>query len=73
MTEPCSIKPEYGYLWWLNHEGEISDLASSRSFAARGAGGNIVFIDPLSDVVIVVRWCNDPKAVIDRILGTLAE
>ena len=24
-----------------------------------------------SDVVIVVRWCNDPKAVIDRILGTL--
>lgn len=73
MTEPCSIKPEYGYLWWLNHEGEISDLASSRSFAARGAGGNVVFIDPVSDVVIVVRWCNDPKAVIDRILGTLAK
>ncbi|MDA1095512.1 MAG: serine hydrolase [Acidobacteria bacterium] len=73
MTEPCPIKPQYGCLWWLNHEGEISDIGSPRSFAARGAGGNVVFVEPERDVVIVVRWCNDPKMIIDRILGALTE
>jgi CubicO group peptidase (beta-lactamase class C family) len=73
MTEPCPIKPEYGYLWWLNHEGSICDLGSPKSFAARGAGGNLVFIEPERDIVIVLRWSNDTKAVLDRILGALAE
>jgi len=73
MTEPCEIKPEYGYMWWLNHERSLSDIGSTRSFAARGAGGNVVFMDPERDIVIVVRWCDDPKAVVDRILGALTE
>ena len=73
MTEPCAVKPEYGFLWWLNHEGSISEIGSRRSFAARGAGGNVVFVEPERDIVIVLRWCNDTKAVIDRILGALKD
>jgi len=73
MTEPCSIKPDYGYMWWLNHENSLSDLASAGSFEARGAGGNVVFVDPESDIVIVLRWSNDPKLIIDGILGSLTE
>lgn len=73
MTQPCDIKPEYGYLWWLNHEGHISDIGSPKSFAAQGAGGNLVYVEPEQNIVIVIRWCNDPKAVIDRILGTLVD
>ena len=67
-TTPCDIKPEYGLLWWLNHEGSISDIATNKAFAARGAGGNIVFIEPQMDIVIVLRWCADTRAVIDTIL-----
>ena len=48
----------------------MSDLACLDSFAARGAGGNIVFIEPERELVIVLRWCGDAKAVIDRILAS---
>ena len=65
---PCKVYPEYGLLWWLNHQGAMSNLACSESFAARGAGGNVVFVEPERDLVIVLRWCADPKSVIDCIL-----
>jgi CubicO group peptidase (beta-lactamase class C family) len=66
----CPINPEYGFLWWLNHNGAIADLASAKSFAAKGAGGNVVFVEPERDLVIVLRWCADPKRVLDRILAS---
>ena len=69
-TAPCPINPEYGLLWWLNHQGSMSDLACAESFAARGAGGNIVFVEPQKELVIVLRWCGNPKGVIDRILAS---
>jgi len=69
-TVPCDINPEYGLLWWLNHQHSMSDLACEKSFAARGAGGNIIFIEPEKDIIIVLRWCGNPKGVIDRILGS---
>ena len=71
-TTPCAINPEYGLLWWLNHQSSMSELACAESFAARGAGGNIVFVEPQKDLVIVLRWCGDAKAVIDRILASQA-
>lgn len=67
--KPCDINPQYGLLWWLNHDSAISTIASPDAYAARGAGGNIVFVDPGRDIVIVLRWCADTKAVIDRILA----
>ncbi len=69
-TTPCAINPEYGLLWWLNHQGSMSDLACAESFAARGAGGNIIFVEPQNSLVIVLRWCGNPKEVIDRILDS---
>ena len=72
MTEPCTMNPHYGFLWWLNHEASIANNCSARSFAARGAGGNVVFIEPELDLVIVLRWCADAKKVIDRIVESLA-
>jgi hypothetical protein len=69
-TTPCAINPEYGLLWWLNHQGSMSDLACAESFAARGAGGNIIFVEPQDNLVIVLRWCGNPKKVIDRILDS---
>lgn len=70
--EPCELNPAYGLFWWLNHNGGISRVAGPQAFAARGAGGNVVFVDPDREVVIVLRWCADPRDVIDRILGAVA-
>lgn len=67
---PCPINQDYGLLWWLNQNNTISDLASPQSFAARGAGGNIIFVVPERNLVIVLRWCGDSKRVIDRILSS---
>lgn len=61
----------HGYLWWLNVDDSISEVADSTAFAARGAGGNIIFVWPSADMVIVLRWCADPSMVIDKILASL--
>jgi CubicO group peptidase (beta-lactamase class C family) len=62
MLEPCPLYPNYGYLWWLNTGGGLYPSASSRSYYARGAGGNLTWIDPENDIVAVLRW-TDPAAM----------
>jgi CubicO group peptidase (beta-lactamase class C family) len=56
MLVPCSLNPQYGYLWWLNTGGGLYPSASEKSYYARGAGGNLTWIDPASDIVAVLRW-----------------
>ena len=68
---PCSINPAYGFLWWLNQDHSISEVADKGAFAARGAGGNIVFVWPARNIVIVLRWCANTRGVIDGVLGSL--
>jgi CubicO group peptidase (beta-lactamase class C family) len=60
-TAPCPIKPDYGFLWWLNTGRARHRAASAESFFAIGAGGNVTWIDPASGVVAVMRWL-DPAA-----------
>jgi CubicO group peptidase (beta-lactamase class C family) len=56
MRQPCAVYPEYGLLWWLNTDGRQFPDAPASCFAARGAGSNVVWIDPEHDLVVVVRW-----------------
>jgi len=53
---PCPLKPDYGYLWWLNTGRSRFPDAPEGGFQAAGAGSNIVWIDPDADLVAVVRW-----------------
>ena len=62
MLEPCPLYRNYGYLWWLNTERALYPSASARSYYARGAGGNLTWIDPENDIVAVLRW-TDPAAM----------
>lgn len=62
MTTPVPLRPNYGYLWWLNTGRTQYPGASASSFFALGGGGNVIWIDPETDVVAVVRWM-DPRAV----------
>ncbi|MBC8452955.1 MAG: serine hydrolase [Chloroflexi bacterium] len=66
MTVPCEKNDQYGYMWWLNTgHARYGTHASESTFAASGAGGNCVVIDPEKDMVVVTRWCEDVAGVID--------
>jgi CubicO group peptidase (beta-lactamase class C family) len=61
-TQPTAIAPHYGYLWWLsrNRRG-IFPGAPESSFFALGSGGNMIWIAPEYDLVVVTRWLDIPK------------
>ena len=56
MRRPCPINPGYGLLWWLNTGRAPMAFAPESSYSARGAGSNVIWIDPEHDLVVVVRW-----------------
>jgi hypothetical protein len=63
--------PSYGYMWWLNKEGEknrMSNLSETGYYAA-GFGGNYIIIEPEDDLVVVLRWCDPSKA--NKMLGLI--
>ena len=68
MTVPCGRNDQYGYMWWLN-TGHVryGKHASEATFAASGAGGNCIVIDPEKDLVVVTRWCEDVTGVVDLV------
>jgi CubicO group peptidase (beta-lactamase class C family) len=53
---PSEHGPDYGYLWWLNTKQKQWPSGPPSSFAAIGNGGNIVWIDPAHDIVLVWHW-----------------
>jgi len=55
-TTPCPLNPDYGFLWWLNQNGAQAASASPDSYFAVGVGRNLIWIDPMNDLVSVVRW-----------------
>ncbi|GAB3325686.1 serine hydrolase [Larkinella ripae] len=66
------VGPDYGYLWWLNTEKKAWPSAPTTSFAAIGAGSNLIWIDPEHDLVIVWRWHDgNPDELIKRVLASL--
>jgi CubicO group peptidase (beta-lactamase class C family) len=56
IRRPCAVNPQYGLLWWLNTGRQSVPAAPESCFAARGAGANIIWVDPEHDLVVVARW-----------------
>ena len=71
MLDPCSLFRNYGCLWWLNTGSALYPSARADSYYARGAGGNLTWIDPTNDVVAVLRW-TDPAAMDGFMKKTMA-
>ena len=67
MTTPSPCNPGYGYLWWLNRNGEQSPGAPASSVFALGAGYNAICVVPDHDIVTVVRWIAQDK--VGELLG----
>ena len=55
-TTPSAHGPDYGFLWWLKTKQSLWPGSPTNAFSARGNGGNIIFIDPSHDLVVVWRW-----------------
>lgn len=68
---PCDINPRYGFLWWLNSDRKAWPTASDRTFAALGAGGNVVCVVPEHRLIVVTRWAGDAAGVVDRVIAAL--
>ena len=53
---PCPINPQYGCCGGSTPDARSSRARPRSSYAARGAGSNVIWIDPEHDLVAVVRW-----------------
>ena len=73
MRRPSALAPFYGWLMWLNGEGQVFPAASIRSSFMVGAGGHYVWIEPEHDAVVVVRWLDPEHAAgfIERVAAVL--
>ncbi len=72
MRERCDQNPRYGFMWWLNSGGERYGKSVPESlYAASGAGGNTVNIDPANNMVTVTRWCNDVPGMLQRVVAAV--
>jgi hypothetical protein len=63
MLSPSPTNQSYGYLWWLNRGAARYPSATAASVFAMGAGSNIIWIDPVHDLVAVLRWID--KTAVD--------
>jgi hypothetical protein len=71
MLRPCALNPNYGLLWWLNTGRAQAPSAPPSCYAARGAGSNVIWIDPENDLVVIVRWID--KSSFDGFIALVLE
>lgn len=62
MRTPSRLAPFYGYLVWLNDGQRIFKSLSPSAFFGMGAGGHFSLVEPVHDLVIIVRWLDSSQA-----------
>lgn len=61
----CAVKPEYGYLWWLNDDEIAWPGAPRTGRSARGNGGrHLLWVDPARELVLASHWTDHPLTLI---------
>lgn len=54
---PTTPEPTYGFMnWFLNTDRKLLPSAPASSFVHLGAGTNMIYVDPVHDLVVVARW-----------------
>ncbi|HTF17519.1 MAG TPA: serine hydrolase [Chryseolinea sp.] len=67
---PSGPQPTYGFMnWFLNTDRKLWPSAPDKSFGHVGNGTNLIYVDPVNDLVIVLRWIEDSQ--IDEFLKRL--
>lgn len=69
---PCAVKPEYGYLWWLNDDRIPWPTAPATGRSARGNGGrHLLWIDPARDLALSSHWTEDVPTLLAEVSATI--
>jgi CubicO group peptidase (beta-lactamase class C family) len=71
---PTPVRQGYGFMnWFLNTDRQMYPSAPESAFAHRGAGTNVVYVDPEHDLIVVLRWINGGAVdgVIERVLASI--
>jgi CubicO group peptidase (beta-lactamase class C family) len=68
---PSRHGPDYGFLWWLNTKQGQWPGSPANAFSARGQGGNIIFISPSHDLVVVWRWSAESNEGFRRVVAAV--
>lgn len=71
MRQPTPVKPDYGYMWWLNTGQERIPSAPASAFWAAGFGGNYIYVDQENDLLVVLRWIPALEDVIGAIMTAI--
>jgi CubicO group peptidase (beta-lactamase class C family) len=73
MATTPGVNRDYGFMnYFLNTGRRGLPNATEEAFWHLGAGMNIVYVDPVNDLVVVARWIRDLPAL-DRVIGRLLE
>jgi len=70
-TTPSAHGPDYGFLWWLNTKQRQWPGSPPTAYFALGNGGNIIFIDPSHDLVVVWRWSAQSSEGFRRVVDAI--
>jgi CubicO group peptidase (beta-lactamase class C family) len=70
-TTPSRHGPDYGFLWWLNSKQGLWPGSPADAIRAVGQGGNIIFISPSHDLLVVWRWSAQSAEGFRRIVAAI--
>ena len=70
-TTPSQHGPDYGFLWWLNTKQAQWPGSPRDAYSARGSGGNIIFISPSHDLVVIWRWSAQANEGFRRVVAAI--
>ncbi len=73
-TTPTPAQTGYGFMnWFLNTDRKTLPSAPPTAFVHLGNGTNAVYVDPENDLVVVVRWIENPAldGFVQRVLASL--
>jgi CubicO group peptidase (beta-lactamase class C family) len=69
---PTPAQPGYGFMnYFLNTDRKFLPAAPAEAFVHLGAGTNAIYVDPVNDLVVVLRWI-DGKALPEIVKRVLA-
>ncbi len=72
---PTRAQPTYGFMnWFVNTDKKYLPSAPPQAFVHVGNGNNIIYVDPVNDIVAVVRWIDTNQSIdgfVQRMLGSI--
>lgn len=66
--QPCAVKREYGFLWWLNDFRTVFANAPASGRAARGNGGrHLLWVDLARQLTIASHWGDGVEQLVSEV------